>query len=232
MRWRVVCAFLEVMETCAPTSSFRSVDLPTLGRPTMATVPARKPRGRHAAPALRLRHQAEHRLRGLLLGGPAARALAHRRRRPSSSTRHSTRKTWLVRLPADGEHDVARQRQAPALQVLLQGRLRVLGRRGLARAVDAARRRAPRPRRAPPRSPASRKTAPSSASKPSARIEGRRKPPLFSSPSPSRSSSPSSRACAISKSDGLVHEPGAQAREVALGQARQALEEEDRRRRS
>jgi hypothetical protein len=36
MRWRVVWALREVIETLAPISTFISVDLPTLGRPTMA----------------------------------------------------------------------------------------------------------------------------------------------------------------------------------------------------
>ena len=41
MRWRVVCAFLLVMETFCPTSALSNVDLPTLGRPTMAMRPQR-----------------------------------------------------------------------------------------------------------------------------------------------------------------------------------------------
>jgi hypothetical protein len=41
MRWRVVCALLDVMLIFWPTSAFSSVDLPTLGRPTMATRPQR-----------------------------------------------------------------------------------------------------------------------------------------------------------------------------------------------
>src|SRR5258705_13478937 len=41
MRWRVVCALREVMATCAPTMRLSSVDLPTLGRPTIAAVPVR-----------------------------------------------------------------------------------------------------------------------------------------------------------------------------------------------
>ena len=41
MRWRVVCALLEVMLIFWPTSAFSSVDLPTLGRPTIATRPHR-----------------------------------------------------------------------------------------------------------------------------------------------------------------------------------------------
>ena len=36
MRWRVVCAFFEVMLTFCPTRLLSSVDLPTLGRPMMA----------------------------------------------------------------------------------------------------------------------------------------------------------------------------------------------------
>jgi hypothetical protein len=41
MRWRVVCALREVMLIFCPTSALSSVDLPTLGRPTMATRPQR-----------------------------------------------------------------------------------------------------------------------------------------------------------------------------------------------
>ena len=41
IRWRVVCAFAEVMLTFWPTSAFSSVDLPTFGRPTIATRPQR-----------------------------------------------------------------------------------------------------------------------------------------------------------------------------------------------
>src|SRR5215475_5279735 len=43
MRWRVVCALRDVILTFWPTSAFISVDLPTLGRPTMATMPQRNP---------------------------------------------------------------------------------------------------------------------------------------------------------------------------------------------
>src|SRR3954468_21052295 len=45
MRWRVVCALRDVMLTFWPTSAFISVDLPTFGRPTIATMPQRKPVG-------------------------------------------------------------------------------------------------------------------------------------------------------------------------------------------
>src|SRR5471032_2091601 len=42
MRWSVVCALRDVILTFWPTSAFISVDLPTLGRPTIATMPQRK----------------------------------------------------------------------------------------------------------------------------------------------------------------------------------------------
>ena len=45
MRWRVVCALRDVILTFCPTSAFISVDLPTLGLPTMATNPQRCPSG-------------------------------------------------------------------------------------------------------------------------------------------------------------------------------------------
>ena len=43
MRWRVVCALREVMLIFCPTSALSSVDLPTLGLPTMAMEPHRWP---------------------------------------------------------------------------------------------------------------------------------------------------------------------------------------------
>src|SRR5580698_9787320 len=45
MRWRVFCALRDVILTFWPTSAFINVDLPTLGRPTIATMPQRKPVG-------------------------------------------------------------------------------------------------------------------------------------------------------------------------------------------
>src|SRR2546423_13416619 len=43
---RVVCGFLEVMLILAPTMALTSVDLPTFGRPTIATWPQRNARWR------------------------------------------------------------------------------------------------------------------------------------------------------------------------------------------
>src|SRR5690606_25631852 len=40
MRWRVVCALDEMIESRSPTSTFIKVDLPTLGLPTILTKPA------------------------------------------------------------------------------------------------------------------------------------------------------------------------------------------------
>jgi hypothetical protein len=42
-RWRVVCALDETIASFSPTSLLSRVDLPVLGRPTIATVPQRKP---------------------------------------------------------------------------------------------------------------------------------------------------------------------------------------------
>src|SRR5687767_2335511 len=63
-RWRVVCALGETMLTLAPTSLLISVDLPVLGRPTTAMVPAR-----YASDIARVQ-AGEHELRGGLLGRP------------------------------------------------------------------------------------------------------------------------------------------------------------------
>src|SRR5689334_8094454 len=43
---RVVCGLGETIESLTPRSAFISVDLPTLGQPTMATYPERKFGGR------------------------------------------------------------------------------------------------------------------------------------------------------------------------------------------
>src|SRR5690554_2328596 len=40
MRWRVVCALDEMIESRSPISTFIKVDLPTLGLPTILTKPA------------------------------------------------------------------------------------------------------------------------------------------------------------------------------------------------
>ncbi len=77
-RCRVVCGFFEVMLIRAPTSALSSVDLPTLGRPTIATWPQRNARPEAASPDTRFdRRSAAGRLligdsgSGLFGGAPA-----------------------------------------------------------------------------------------------------------------------------------------------------------------
>ena len=88
-------------------------------------------------------------------------------------------RTALVRLAARGDDRIARQRQAAALQVLLQQRLGVLaGRRRIdlvERVAEAASARRVRAASKPP----SRNAAPTTASTASASIDGRRAPPLL-----------------------------------------------------
>ena len=70
MRLRVVCGFGVTMASFSPTMALSSVDLPTFGRPRMATVPA----NRISADAL-----------GVGVGSDTRRAcIAHRRRRPAA----------------------------------------------------------------------------------------------------------------------------------------------------
>ena len=69
-RW-VVCGLFDTIATFCPTSAFTSVDLPTLGRPTTATIPLRNPAGQLNAVPVRT--------------APAARSSsAHTSRSPSS----------------------------------------------------------------------------------------------------------------------------------------------------
>ena len=132
----------------------------------------------------------------------------------------------LVRLAAHGDHGVARQRQAPALEVLLQRGLGVLGRRRLA---HLSRRPAKRPRT-------------TLAHRVEAGVEVHRAEQRLEAVGQDRGA-PEAAALQLAlaqqqlvaqlerlrdlEEGGLVHEPRAQARQVALGEARQALEEED-----
>src|SRR6185437_3072997 len=70
IRWRVVCGFFDVMLMRAPTSAFSSVDLPTDGRPAIATWPARC--GASSAIAAPFRQQFERLRRRVLLARTAA----------------------------------------------------------------------------------------------------------------------------------------------------------------
>ena len=176
-------------------SAFISVDLPTLGRPTIATWPQRNSGAVVSGAATRrsalaLRHQQTRRLGGRLLRGAPARAPARGRRaqaresgtRLRTAARAPRRWSWSRRIPAPAG-------AAPA---------------AIPAAASSDPCRAPPDRPAPARrrsrstitaraasKPPSRNTAPNTASSASARIDGRSAPPLFSSPSPSSISLPS-----------------------------------------
>src|SRR5438132_1239322 len=118
MRWRVVCGFRDVMLIFCPTRWLSSVDLPTFGRPTIATRPVR-------CTASLMRDRARiRRPCGFLLGAAAAQALALRADvELGYFARHL--KNLLVRLAVHGDHRIARQRQLAALQMLLEQRFGV-----------------------------------------------------------------------------------------------------------
>ena len=132
MRWRVVCALRDVMLIFWPTSALSSVDLPTLGRPTMATVPQRVSaplacdHDRSGPPGRSLAFSASSMWR-------AASCSAARRERPrpvSAIDNAGMRALDLERLRmrlARGAHDaIRRHRDAARLQPLLQLGLGVL----------------------------------------------------------------------------------------------------------
>jgi hypothetical protein len=95
------------MVTLRPTRAFTSVDLPTLGRPTMATMPARK-----GAPLMGLAHfgrqQIQHLARRQLLGAPPAAALAHRHE-PERGHLAGDRERLRVRISRHGGQGIHRQ---------------------------------------------------------------------------------------------------------------------------
>ncbi len=137
----------------------------------------------------------------------AASCSARRRLEPLPARREPQRRHLAasleglrVGLPLDALHAVARQREAPRLQILLQARLGVLERRRAPAARRCAARTAAAITGSAAARPPSRKIAPHSASRASARIDWRRKPPLLSSPEPSCSASPSSSDAATSAS--------------------------------
>ena len=134
MRCRVVCALLDVMLIFCPTRALSSVDLPTLGRPTMATRPHRcgsAPIGSSIRSAADCRLVAgaqgvEHAARRLLLGHAARAAFA---RLDQVQRRHHALdlEGLRMRLAARRTDAVGRHRQAARLQPFLQLGLGVLG---------------------------------------------------------------------------------------------------------
>ena len=126
MAWRVVWALWEVMASFRPRMRFSSVDLPTLGRPTMATWPQRwGASGGGVGRGLDvMSDQFQHEFRRLLFGAAAAGALPWVVW-PSSGRTGMTRSCscWLP--PMSGFHREGRGR---GLQALLKPGLGILDR--------------------------------------------------------------------------------------------------------
>src|SRR5690606_32822480 len=122
---RVVCTLGVTIDTLAPTSSFRSVDLPTFGAPTSATKPHR------VSVAV-----------SLMFSGPHNHAFTHKQRGGGSLLRVALGRTFalgglkprqfdghleygLVVRPAPLCLPIGRRRQAPALRPFLQHGFRI-----------------------------------------------------------------------------------------------------------
>src|SRR5690606_936130 len=116
MRCRVVCGRGVTMLTFVPTSALISVDLPTFGRPTTATKPARNAPASPAIDApLAILHEREHLRRRLLLRLPprAAPAERHRVQRRDAAAHFEG---LAMRLPGHRFDVVRRQLDLPRLQ--------------------------------------------------------------------------------------------------------------------
>ena len=175
MRWRVVCGLRDVMLMRAPTSALSSVDLPTEGRPTIATNPQRAAacasgRGSSTiASSVAQRERAQGLRRGRLLAGTPAGATA-RGGKSQGGDAALDLEALRVRFAVRREHRVLRHCDAARLQPLLQPRLGVLGqRRGSASRRMSSKAASITARAAS--NPPSRKTAPNTASSASARME-------------------------------------------------------------
>src|SRR5579864_4413350 len=130
IRWRVVWGLRDVMLTRAPISAFSNVDLPTDGRPTIATCPQRCAAAVSAMRSGRDR-RVERALRGILLGDAPAGT------RPGRDDAELWNpafdgKPLRVRFAARRDDRVFRHRQPSRLQPFLQPRFRILPeRRGI-----------------------------------------------------------------------------------------------------
>src|SRR5262245_22798045 len=112
----------------SPTSAFSSVDLPTDGRPTIATWPQRKPSPRSSAthsPRDDLRMGARRRF---LLRGAAARTAALRDDSDRGNPAFDGERLRM-RLPRRADDCVLGHRQLACLKPFLQLRLRILAER-------------------------------------------------------------------------------------------------------
>src|SRR5690606_6651989 len=128
-RWRVVCGLREVIASFWPISVFSSVDLPTLGRPTMAIVPQRNSSFMTCLAVGRPRSGAGKRFvratRRFLLGQAAAGAGAERTRVERRNAALDL-ETLIVRCAVRRHDIVLRERVFAALQPLLQLRFGIL----------------------------------------------------------------------------------------------------------
>ncbi len=143
IRWRVVCAFFDVMLSFAPTRRFSSVDLPTFGRPTIATRPQRKSRGRVvaiiAAPSRRLPSRPRR-----PRPPPPARPPAGSCPLPAATIAERGNPAFdgerlRVRLADDRRDGVFGHRDAPRLEPFLQPRLGILAGRRRDRSAEIRR---------------------------------------------------------------------------------------------
>ena len=130
IRWRVVCGFRDVMLIFSPTSALSSVDLPTDGRPTIATWPQRCGRCRRTQPCGAARGACGHARRS---ARSAASCSATRRLVPvpdvtidSAGILHSTVNCCACASPAVATIAYSGTGQALRLQPFLQPRLRIL----------------------------------------------------------------------------------------------------------
>src|SRR6185503_14162266 len=119
-RWRVVCALADVMLTLVPTRRFSSVDLPTLGRPTIATAPARCVLTVSGASGKLIRLAS-----GFLLCAAPAGALSLRTDAEIGDNALHL-ELLLVRFTSGGDHGILREGELVLLEVLLQERLGIL----------------------------------------------------------------------------------------------------------
>ena len=191
-RMRVVCTLGETMLTFEPTSALTRVDLPALGAPTMATKPARVLQVcvmhsfNRSSSVIAASRSASRLLPPRPRAGSCPLIDRHRRRRPAHAAalrdRPRDRPAAAGAAPAPIPAAPSWDRAAP--------RAWLLSRSPHSRSTQAA----------AAAKPASRKTAPSSASSASARMVGRTAPPCARSDSPSRISAPRPIVVAISTS--------------------------------
>src|SRR6187551_4095021 len=117
------------MLSFSPTSVFSSVDLPTFGLPTIATNPQRP-----SLASLALTGQYHEHRRGSVLLSCAPALPSTDRLNILISNFTFDHERLLMIAAVHGRHRVRRQRQTPALQPLLQPRLRILERRRIGQA--------------------------------------------------------------------------------------------------